>query len=387
MTFRHLLRHFLVLIALCLGITNARPQPAANAPAPTQQQIDEAAELKEIRRLAATTFYDGALVRATVAIEKTPQPNKDLYYLRGYCRRHLSQYEKAIEDLQDLGDYKLVGNWPTAAKMVSDLKECIAARPPHERLVQLENGTWIHIYYGQENAFTRNAIRDAAQGFEEASQFFGVKTSDASVFLFTEAEYDQFEAFQMAVFGHLITPWMRVFQHQGSMVISQKNGLGKVLEPDTPRMPEFIVHEFSHLLVAQIVGRYPKDFPNWMIEGIANVGATTVVPDFAAKNDRTMRRLLQQDAIFPLNEVTSPKLWAVAIDKTWVKGDKGSPYDQGFHMTRYLQMRLARAGKSDFLMDVRRLQSFDLALKENLGLTPEQFYENWLQFLEDSNAA
>ena len=75
------------------------------------------------------------------------------------------------------------------------------------------------------------------------------------------------------------------------------------------------------------------------------------------------------------------------MDKTKVKGEEGSPYMQGLHMTRYLQMRLDRAGKSDFLMDVRRLQSFDLALKENLDLTPQQFYDEWFQFLEDQSAS
>ena len=386
MTPRHLFRYLLVFLLLCSGIVDAGAQAVANAPAPTQQQIDEAAELKEIRRLAAAALYEEAIVRATIAIETTAQPNKDLYYLRGYSRRYLSQYEKAIEDLQDLGNYKLIGNWPKSDEMVSYLKGGIATRPPHKHLLQLENGTWIHIYYGEENEFTRNVIRDATQGFQAAIQFFGVQPRDVSVFLFTETEYDKFEAFQKAVLGRLLTSWIRVYANQGSIVVSQKNGLGKVFEPETPRMLEFVTHEFSHLLVIQILGRYPKDFPNWMIEGIANVGASTVLPTFADGNDRGMRYLLQQDAILPLEEVTSRQLWAIAIDRTWVKGEKGSPYAQGFHMTRYLQMRLARAGKSDFLLSVRRLKSFDLALKENLNLTPQQFYDDWFQFLEDQSA-
>ncbi len=382
---RHLFRCLLVFIALCFGTANARAQPAANTPAQTQQQIDDAAELEAITQLAADAFYAEAIVRATIAIEETPQPDKALFYLRGYSRQYLSQHEKSIEDVKDLGDYKPVGTkWPKAAAIVRYCQRCIAVRPPHKNLVQLENGTWIHIYYGEENQFTRNAMRDAAQGFQAASQFFGVRTSDVSVFLFTEAEHDQFQAFHKAAYNYVGTPWVQVFYRMGSIVMSQKNALGTVFEPDTPRMLEFVTHESSHLLVAQILGRYPVDFPNWMIEGIANVGASTVLPKMIERNDKGMRALLKQDAIFSLEDMTVPAKWAIAIDKTFVKGEKGSPYGQGLHMTLYLQTLLARADKADFLMDVRRLKSFDLALKENLGLTPQQFYDDWFQFLENS---
>ena len=386
MTFRPLFNALLVCALIYLGAPLAGAQTAANAT--SRQAKDDAAELQAIKQLVNDALYEEALVRATVAIETTAQPDRELFYLRGYARHYLSLYEKSIEDVKDLGGYKPVGDkWPTASDIVIYCKRCIAARPPHEKLVQLENGTWIHIYYGEENEFTRNAMRDAAQGFLAASRFFGVQTRDVSAFLFTENEYDQFMAFQKATRGSLLTSWIQVYYRQGSMVISQKNALGKVFEANTPRMLKYITHEFSHLLVAQIIGRYPKDFPNWMVEGIANVGATTVDPDLTPTNDKAMRYLLKQDAIFPLDEVTSPKLWAIAVEDTWVKGEKGSPYAQGLHMTRYLQMLLARVGKSDFLLSVRRLKSFDLALKKNLNLTPQQFYNDWFQFLENQSTS
>ena len=339
---RQLFNGFLVFAALCLGIINAHAQTGADVAAQTQQEI-EAAELTEIRQLAADALYEEAVVRATVAIENTAQPDRELFYLRGYARHYLSRYEKSIEDVKDLGDYKPVGDkWPKASSIVRYCERCIAARPPNKHLLQLLNGTWIHIYYGEENEFTRNATRDAAQGFQAASQFFGVKTSDVSLFLFTEAEHDQFVAFKKASLNSSYIPWAQLFYSLGSIVLSQKSDLGEVLKADTPLLKS-ITHEFSHVLVAQIVGRYPKLLPPWMTEGIANVGAATVDPNLFSTNDRIMRYLLKQDAIFPMQDVT--KDWGALMDKTKVKGEEGSPYMQGLHMTRYLQMRLARAGK------------------------------------------
>ena len=63
----------------------------------------EAAELTEIRQLAADALYEEAVVRATFAIENTPQPDRELFYLRGYARHYLSRYEKSIEGRERFG--------------------------------------------------------------------------------------------------------------------------------------------------------------------------------------------------------------------------------------------------------------------------------------------
>ncbi|RYG70264.1 hypothetical protein EON80_08285 [bacterium] len=139
-----------------------------------------------------------------------------------------------------------------------------------------------------------------------------------------------------------------------------------------------LVHELTHVYLSRMLTQV-KDIPNWFNEGSGVLIQSTLNASKIASNDREIQKLLAQNAILSLEQMTSYNSFHEAVDEAKSGNQKGNPYAQGFNMTRYLGHAMKGAKFSEFVLQVQKEKSFEAALKTKTGMTMPEFYASWVK--------
>lgn len=123
-------------------------------------------------------------------------------------------------------------------------------------------------------------------------------------------------------------------------------------------------HEIVHVIIFRLLGPNFDKLPIWMHEGTAryltgdwDMADRMIIADAAVKN-----------SIIPFSNLM----------KTFPTGANSSlAYAQSTSAVRYLARKYGETSLSKIIIETGRLRSFKAAMIRTIGLTPEQFEENW----------
>jgi hypothetical protein len=333
-------------------------------------------EVKELIKFWSLGRYDDLIERATQIMAEAKTPDPMVAYWRGYAEKKISWLDAALKDLKPLGEYAAWPKYPLASSMVNDIEEALAHRPPLEYAMKIDGVVVFRVYFRNNDDFTRNIMDSLPQGYEVATRFVHKKATEIPVFIFNEGEYDDFYKFMMA-FSGVPHKWHKVLAAHGAIIIGQRSGYDKVTAGDIKTMPNTIGHEMTHVLMRRQLAKV-KDTPTWFIEGTAQMVAATLSPEQFLANDQRIKRLVQQNALLPLEQLTKYQDFHGNVDQQQEGTTKANPYAQGMSMTRYLGFILKGGKLSDFLDMMEKKGDFEGALKELSGMTYQEFFDSWL---------
>jgi hypothetical protein len=362
---------------------NATVQKAAGEA--TQERLkdkpSEPVEVTKLRKLVTAAKFDEIIDQSTLEIAKTTPTDERLLFLRGYAAYKTSRFDLARQDLKSLGNFALTPAYPTAAKMLSEVNALLELRPAKEHIVRVKDRVVFRVYSSQDDELTRNALEALPQGYEAASTFLHKEVEDIPVFIFNGNEYEQFFKFY-TLLGSGQEPHMfwRFLSRRGSITLSQRDGAGKESVPSVTALTQTIAHEMTHVLMQRMVTGV-KGFPNWFNEGASQLVAGSLSPATYTRNDSSIKRLIKQGAILPIDKITAHAEFHENVDQLREGSGKGDPYAQGLSMTRYLGFVAKGMKLSDFLASMQQKKNFEAALKDHTGMTMAEFYASWLKFV------
>ena len=288
--------------------------------------------------------------------------------------------DDAKKDFEPLGDFTISPKFLPASAQLAQVNELLALRPAHQYLVQQDGKVLFRVYSSEDDDFLHAVLDALPQGYRAASAFTGLQTDDVPIFVFNTAHFADFTAFFGKLSGKPVRTWFRSVTLSGSITVSQKSETGQPRAANDPKMVRTLSHEMTHQLIRGLLGnRTPM--PNWFTEGIAQVCEGLAAPEVYTQNDKLMQKLVAQNAILPLNLILSNNDFHDTVDAMRAGTQKGSPYAQGLHMTRYLVTLLGKESVPEFLQAIAQKGSFEAALQATTGLNMEQFYAAWVASL------
>jgi hypothetical protein len=359
-------------------VVRKSPGAAATGGAATQEAAERpiSGKLPRIIKLWNQGDFDELITLANRELAGSETPNPDVTYWRAYANWKLGRLDEAYKDFASLGDFDRWGKLGNASKLAAQMRDAIALRPAREHPVTVGEKTAFKVYYSEKTAFVEAVLEALPQGYQLGTELLHKEVAEIPVFIFDEAEYESFVEFM----GRFATdPGKRAhfMSVNGSIIISQRNRVGDVVEPDIDTLPETITHEMTHVLMRRVLGKI-KDLPNWFTEGSAEMTAAARTPARHQLNDKRVKRLLADGAILPLEQLKSHGSFHDAVEQRGDGLSKASPYAQGMSMTRYLGYLLKGVKFADFLALTRKRRSFEVALTESTGMTVDQFFDSWL---------
>ncbi|BCM91415.1 hypothetical protein IAD21_03287 [Abditibacteriota bacterium] len=394
------LRFPLILTVLCLLGVSVGAQTVLTPVAPAEVQTSlpvlvehSTPELNHIRELFVQGLYLQLIERTTDALDKgktealakneVDKPDPELLYWRGFARRRCGLFKDALADLQSLGNMTGYANFVTAAQLTTEIGLLLEQRPPNEYDIRNDSKVIFRVYYNEDDEFLRTVLDALPKGYTAASSFIGLQADEIPIFVFNSAHYSQFVKFFTTLSDGPLQGWWRIGNRNGTITISQNNLLESPLPSNYPDMARLMSHEMTHLLIYRIVGDL-KDFPTWFNEGTARCGEGVYEPEFYIQNDRKIRQLLAQNAILSLNQIVSPSGFYYSVDQMKKGTQPCDAYAQGFSMTRYLGVLLKGEKLRYFLNDIQE-KGFEAVLKTGTGMTSDEFYQSWLDEINDAN--
>ncbi|RYX83036.1 hypothetical protein EON83_16705 [bacterium] len=374
-------RFSLTLVWLCLLTGVSWGQVAPQIPKKPIAVVHSTPELNEIRLLFRQGMYHHIIERATIALDKAGKPAAEFLYWRGYARRQISLLDEARADLEPLGDITGWATLPSAKALAAEVDALIALRPPHQHDIRDGDKVVFRVYYEEESSFLTNVIDSLPKGYKAASTFTGEQTEGVPVFVFGEWRYERFVQLMTAYSKKPPRLWWRILSHAGAIFVSQRNQIGESFKADYAYLPVLFSHEMTHLLTRSVLGN-PRDFPNWFSEGMARCAEAVYLPSFIAQNDRTIQQLLAKNAILPLDQLASSNALQTAVDNQKGGTQNSDAYAQSYNMTRYLQSLLNGKKMPYFIVLMRDKEGFSGALKQETGMTIDEFYQSWLKAID-----
>ncbi len=123
-------------------------------------------------------------------------------------------------------------------------------------------------------------------------------------------------------------------------------------------------HEIVHVIIFRMLGPHFNKLPLWMHEGAARY----LTDDWDIADRMMLADAAVNNTIIPLSELTRKF-------PTGVKS--GLAYAESASAVRYLTRNYRESALAKIIVETRRLKSFNKAMVKTIGITPDQFEENW----------
>ena len=371
------------LLSLLLLAPAAHAQFSAPLVQSAQAPDPLAPVLTQIARDFKRGFYDDVIRRADEIIgdeQKNADPR--LLYWRGLTFYQLAWYPEAVADLKRaLQGGVQIQNGGFATEVALDkIARIEPFVPPQQRAVESGGQTVFRVHYVSQSAGTSAAIACLAPAYRASAQLFGADVAATSVYVFDN--YAQFADCFTARVGRAPESWVAAVTIGNVLYIPLRNRAGEST-PDTN--PDFfrsmVAHEFNHAMLRRLMGT--AELPKWFTEGLADYAGGQVVPGDVAANDYAIKRLFAANALVTPTQLEYPATFGAHTGLGAQLGDAGagiiapSPYQQSYHMMRYLLSNMKRDDLPEFLNLVRDNDSFSRAFAQQFGATVPEFYQSW----------
>ena len=330
-------------------------------------------------------FYDDIINRADELIgDDDSKADPRLLYWRGLTFYQLAWYPEATADLTRAreGGVQIQDGGIATEIALAKIERVTPFVPPLQYSVESGGQTVFRVHYVSESAGTKAAINCLGPAYRASARLFDSDVVATSVYVFDT--YQQFaECFQARV-GRAPESWIAAVTIGNVLYIPLRNRAGEST-PDTD--PDFfrsmVAHEFNHAMLRRLMGT--AELPKWFTEGLADFAGGQVVPGDVAANDYSIKRLFAANALITPTQLEYPNTFGAHTTLGAKMSDAGagmvapSPYQQSYHMMRYLLSSMKRDDLPKFLNLVRENNSFSRAFADQFGASVPEFYQSWYQ--------
>ena len=319
------------------------------------------------------------------AVERLKLP-PELFYLRGRSAFKVGYYRMAESDLAPLMNVKLNPRWIPASQIVTKIRALKTIIPPSTHEVRHDGKVVFRVYYPADDEFTRGIVQLLPEAYRVNHEMLGVHISETPVFIFKKYE-DFRECYRLlSVSGRPPGTWISAAGTIGAFYFSHFNSHGQqiTINPRSAKSRSLVAHEFNHCMVLRMTGGLIP--PHWMSEGLAEVVGSRLAPETIALNDRKIAQLFAAGKILSFADLN--KFSAIIEENSDAKRQGllvPDPYAQGFHMTRFLLRSIESGALPKLLTGWRESRDFSKTFQKYTGKTTEEFYNAWLQTLEQKN--
>ena len=242
------------------------------------------------------------------------------------------------------------------------------------------------VHYDNDNEFSRAIIKLLPKAFETGRSLLGVEVYRTGVFIFATAE--RLQAFY-SVRAPSATPasWYWAMGTTGIMIFSEANPRGDniVRHIGSDYFTGAIAHEYTHSILRRVLGTLA--IPRWLDEGVAMYAGSRIGPSNLKVNDQSMRAQMDAGAVLALDQLESSADFNARVEDEYRIRSANSegairprPYDQAFHMVRYLLTRGSANDLRRFLGQYAATGDFEASFQHIYGLTKDKFYEEWIKY-------
>ena len=359
------------------------PPTAATAPAPDALADDVAKYGAMFKRGLFDELISNVNQKiAALPADKRDNPDPRLLYFRGLAYYGLGWFDLAKADLivAEKAGVKEISAGRGADWILSFIEKRASLLPP--KMQEIREGERVlfrmHTFGDENDAELIKAMLPEAYRINR--QIFGKDVEATTVYVFDN--YEQFVAYYKAFY---VTSgpgtWSAASALGDSLFIVLRDDKGVLRARDDRELFKTIVfQQYNHVLFSRLVGATKQ--PSWFTAGLAQIASAQVDADYDARKQKSLQRLLQNNALLSLGALTNDDSFPeqIEIKLARERGDRPSEpdfYAQSYGLTKYLIDKTSMAQVQSFLLRLQKSPDFDGAFADEFGMTTEQLYANW----------
>jgi hypothetical protein len=349
-----------------------------------EDQVRRDALVIKLKDLVTHGAFDELIEVASAELNRVTieTPDKRVLFLRGHAAWMIGFFGMAERDFSQTGAYSFEPTWLTSSNYLARIRAMKALAPPRIHEIKHAGKVAFRVYYEEQDEWTSAIIALLPDAYEINQKMLGHNLDETPVFIFSN--YEHFKSFYELRSGGVAASWG--WAQGGLGMIYFCKGAPRanldLFDINSDFFKTNVIHEFNHCMVYRIA--CATEMPTWVAEGLATIAETRFSSSVLNKYKERMQRARTANAILPIAALNDRKNFLKTTEESVTlqqKGEAGAePYIQSYFLGSYLITLLPPEGLGKFLSGMGR-EGFWPALKKQTGLSEEEFYRNWLEWL------